>query len=180
MVLVYLVHEGGRWTDYDAHYLPGPQTPVTRVSEPMNYRDSIDDPTDRTVLCAEIPCAAGDSLWSSDDESLGRLVLDGLSAVGLPPVRLPPTGGVVVHRRTHAYPVYSRGYAARLAGISAWADRLANVVTFGRLGLFVHDNTHHTMRMAYDAVDCLRPDGSLDAVAWSRAREQFAAHDVQD
>ncbi len=40
MVLVYLVHEGGRWTAYDAHYLPGPQTPVTRLSEPANYRIS--------------------------------------------------------------------------------------------------------------------------------------------
>jgi len=180
LLLVYLVHEGGRWTEYDAHYLPGPQTPVTRVSEPMNYRDSFDDPTDRTVLCAEIPCAVGDPLWSSDDESLGRLVRDGLLAVGLPPVLLPPTGGVVVHRRKHAYPVYSHGYAARLAGIQAWADRLANVVTFGRLGLFVHDNTHHAMRMAYDAVDCLRPDGSLDVAAWSRARERFATHVVED
>lgn len=180
MVLVYLVHEGGPWTEYDAHYLPGPQTPVTRVSEPMNYRDSVDDPTGRTVLCAEIPCAAGDPRWLSDDESLGRLVLEGLASVGLPPVRLPQTGGVVVRRLRHVYPVYSHGYAARLAGIQAWADRLANVVTFGRLGLFVHDDTHHAMRMAYDAVDCLRPDGSLDVARWARARERFATHVVED
>ena len=32
MVLVYVVHAGGRWTPYDAHYLPGPETPVTRIS----------------------------------------------------------------------------------------------------------------------------------------------------
>ena len=38
MVLVYLVHAGGRWSPYDAHYLPGPETPVTRLSEPANYR----------------------------------------------------------------------------------------------------------------------------------------------
>ena len=34
MVLVYLVLDGGRYSDYDAHYLPDPGTPVTRVSEP--------------------------------------------------------------------------------------------------------------------------------------------------
>ncbi len=45
MVLVYLEHVGGRWTTYDAHYLPGPETPVTRISEPANYRRSDDDPT---------------------------------------------------------------------------------------------------------------------------------------
>ncbi len=46
MVLVYLVHRGGRWTEYDAHYLPAGDTPLTRVSEPANYRDSPEDPTD--------------------------------------------------------------------------------------------------------------------------------------
>src|SRR4029453_15623742 len=34
MVLVYLILEGGRYSPYDAHYLPDPGTPVTRVSEP--------------------------------------------------------------------------------------------------------------------------------------------------
>jgi hypothetical protein len=64
--------------------------------------------------------------------------------------------------------------------MAAWSDRLANVTSFGRLGLFVHDNTHHAMRMAYDAVDCLRPDGSLDSAAWSRARARFTEHVVED
>ena len=180
MVLVYLVHEGGRWTGFDAHYLPGLQTPISRISEPANYRDSSDDPTDRSVICAEIPCAAGDAVWSSSDDALAALVQDGLAAVGLPPVRLAPSGGVVVRRLPHVYPVYSRGYASQLEGMAAWSDRLANVTSFGRLGLFVHDNTHHAMRMAYDAVDCLRPDGSLDSAAWSRARARFTEHVVED
>src|SRR6266508_4164533 len=36
MLLVYLVLDGGRYSPYDAHYLPDPGTPVTRVSEPTN------------------------------------------------------------------------------------------------------------------------------------------------
>jgi hypothetical protein len=54
------------------------------------------------------------------------------------------------------------------------------VTTFGRLGLFAHDNTHHAVAMAYDAVDALRGDGALDRAAWARARERFAAHVVED
>jgi protoporphyrinogen oxidase len=179
MVLVYLVHQGGRWTGYDAHYLPGAHTPITRISEPANYRVSADDPDDRSVLCVEIPCAAGDPVWRMDEHQLLDLVRAGLVASGLPEVRL-PAGGVDVRRLPHVYPVYACGYAQRLAGIEAWADRLANVTTFGRLGLFVHDNTHHAMRMAYDAVDCLRPDGSMDPRAWAAARERFASHVVED
>jgi protoporphyrinogen oxidase len=173
MVLVYLVHEGGRWTRFDAHYLPGPQTPVSRVSEPANFRDSLEDPADRTVLCAEIPCAVGDLVWTATDESLGDLVLDGLARCGLPEVQV---AQVQVRRLPQVYPVYSCGYQDRLAGLTAWAERLAHVTTFGRLGLFAHDNTHHELRAAYDAADCLRPgpDGGVgfDHLAWQAAQER--------
>ncbi|MGH3910924.1 MAG: FAD-dependent oxidoreductase, partial [Pseudonocardiaceae bacterium] len=163
MVLVYLVHEGRPWTGFDAHYLPGPDTPVSRISEPANYRISSDDPADRTVLCCEVPCQFGDRSWSADDGELAAVVADTLDRAGLPPVR----GGEVVTRRLRTvYPVYEIGYAEHLAGLDAWAATLPRVTTFGRLGLFVHDNTHHAMAMAYDAVDALR-DGYWDATAWS-------------
>ena len=170
MVLVYLVHEGGRWSPFDAHYLPDSPTPVTRVSEPTNYRSNPDDPTDRTVLCAELPCRVGDATWAADDETLAQLVCDGLAAAGLPPVRRPAGTAAVVQRLPRFYPVYRQGYLERLAGIETWADRLAHVASFGRLGLFVHHNSHQAMRVAYDAVRCLGPDGQLDHVRWDAAR----------
>ncbi|GMA85257.1 hypothetical protein GCM10025868_05070 [Angustibacter aerolatus] len=180
MVLVYLVHRGGRWTGHDAHYLPGPETPMTRISEPANYRDSPDDPTDRSVLCAEIPCAVGDATWSAAPDDLARLVQQSLARVGLPPIDLPAEGGVEVRRLPRVYPVYTVGYQQRLAGLSAWADRLAHVTVLGRLGLFVHDTSHTAMRMAYDAADCLLPGGGFDHAAWASARERSRRQVLDD
>lgn len=177
MVLVYVQHLGGRWTPYDAHYLPGPETPVTRISEPANYRVSEDDPRGHSVLCAEIPCQVGDALWSATEEVLADLLDDTLDVTGLPPVR---RGEVVVKRLPVVYPVYAQGYAAKLAGLDAWAGSLPSVTTFGRLGLFAHDNTHHALAMAYDAVTALRPDGSRDEASWAAARARFANHVVED
>jgi len=177
MVLVYLVHTGGRWTGHDAHYLPGPQTRVTRLSEPANYRASRDDPADRSVLCAEIPCALGDPVWTSSPDDLAELVRDGLRASGLPGVRL---GAVEVRRLPHVYPVYEIGYADRLRPLDEWVDGLDRVTTFGRLGLFAHDNSHHAMAEALDAVAALRPDGTRDPGLWAAARARFAAHVVED
>jgi protoporphyrinogen oxidase len=176
MVLVYLVHAGGRWTPYDAHYLPGPETLVTRISEPANYRDSGDDPADRTVLCAEIPCDPGDAVHTAPDEDLAGLVTDCLARTGLP---APRREGLVVRRIRHVYPVYARGYAATLGLLDGWARTLPGVTTFGRLGLFAHDNTHHALAMAYDAVAALGPDG-FDTRAWAAALDRFAAHVVED
>jgi protoporphyrinogen oxidase len=177
MLLVYLVHGSGQWTPYDAHYLPGPQTPVTRVSEPKNYRDSPGDPADRTVLCAEIPTDQASPLWTATDAELATLVRDGLRATGLPPVDLT---GVHTRRIPHVYPVYETGYADRLGVLDTWVTGLDRVTTFGRLGLFAHDNTHHALAMAAGAVGALGADGRRDRAAWAAARERFAGHVVED
>ena len=176
MLLVYLVLDGGRYSPFDAHYLPEAHTPVTRVSEPPNYRDG-DDPPDRTLLCAEIPCDAGDALWRADDDALGRLAADGLAACGLP---RPEPAGVHVERLAHAYPVLRAGYADDLARLDAWAGAHPALLTLGRQGLFVHDNAHHALAMAWAAVDCLRPGGGFDEAAWAAARARFAEHVVED
>jgi protoporphyrinogen oxidase len=181
MVLVYLVHEGRPWTTFDAHYLPGLDTPVSRISEPAGYRCSTADPADRTVLCCEVPCQIGDHWWSAEESDLAAMVGEALSRCGLPPVR---GSEVVVRRLRTVYPVYETGYTVHLQGLDSWAATLPRVTTFGRLGLFVHDNTHHAMAMAYDAVAALTggpgSDPHWDATAWSAARRRFADHVVED
>jgi protoporphyrinogen oxidase len=177
MVLVYVVHSARPWTPYDAHYLPDPDTPITRISEPLNYRDSTSDPPDRTVLCCEIPCAPGDDIWTRSDDDLTTTVVETLADRGLPRLALT---GVYVERMPRVYPIYEVGYRRALEGLDGWAATLPNVTSFGRLGLFVHDNTHHTMAMAYDAVDALGKGGGFDAVAWAAARSRFATHVVED
>jgi protoporphyrinogen oxidase len=182
MVLVYLVHSApNRWTEFDATYLPDSGTPISRISEPANYRVSEEDPADRTVLCCEIPCAAdpADPVWSASPHQLADLVADTLARLGLPPLRLDGPDAMHVRRLRHVYPIYERGYASHLRVLDQWASTLPSVTTFGRLGLFAHDNTHHAFAMAYAAVDALS-NGDWNASLWSAARERFRDHVVED
>jgi protoporphyrinogen oxidase len=176
MLLVYLVLDGGRYSPYDAHYLPDPATPVTRVSEPTNYRDG-DDPPGRTVLCAELPCERDGGLWRAADGELVGLVLATLRDRGLP---APAVRAVAVRRLPAVYPVYRVGYAAAFDALDAWAAARPALLSFGRLGLFVHDNTHHALAMAWAAADALGPDGGFDQTAWAAARARFTTHVVED
>jgi protoporphyrinogen oxidase len=176
MVLVYVVVPTERYSAFDAHYLPEAYTPVTRISEPKNYRDG-PDPTDRTVLCAEIPCALGGETWSLDDDALACVVLDALEGSGLPRPRIE---GVEVRRLPHAYPIYERGYATAFEALDEWATGVPRLLTFGRQGLFAHDNSHHALAMAWAAADALQPDGGFDEAAWGRARARFQTHVVED
>lgn len=170
MLLVYVVHEGGRWTPHDSHDIPDPRTPVVRISEPTNYRDNPDDPTDRSVLCAEIPCAMTDEVWGLDDESLADLVDETLGLTGLPGVR---RSHVETRRIGQVYPIYRAGYENDFSDVDTWARMIRRVVTLGRQGLFLLDNIDQALLMAYDAVDAIRDDGRFDRYAWTVARERF-------
>jgi protoporphyrinogen oxidase len=177
MVLVYLVVDRPQWTEFDAHYFPGPEVPASRVSEPKNYRDNPDDPPERTVLCAEVPCWEGDSTWTAPDEALGERLARSLAACGLPD---PQPVAVVSHRHPRVYPVYRIGFEWDLSALELWLGADPRLITLGRQGLFVPDNTHHALAMAWAAADTLRPDKSFDHEEWARARDGFRAHIVED
>jgi protoporphyrinogen oxidase len=176
MLLVYLVLDMDRFTEFDAHYFPGEEFLFTRVSEPKNYSGT-GTPDGVTVLCAEIPCNRNDRIWALADDELGALVADGLGRAGLAVKR--PIRGVQVRRLGAAYPIYRRGYEAHFARVDAWVDGLDRVLSFGRQGLYAHDNTHHALFMAGAAVDCLK-NGAFDRAAWRRYRRQFEQHVVED
>ena len=176
MVLVYLTLQTDRFTEFDAHYFPETGIRISRLSEPKNYSQTTS--TGRTVLCAELPCAQSDAEWQMSDEAIGRLVCRDLEHAGLGP--LPQVLHVQTRRLPYAYPLYTKGYRGAFEAIDRWLDRIDGLVTFGRQGLFAHDNTHHTIAMAYALVDSLRPDGTLDRTAWAGARASFEDHVVED
>jgi len=176
MILVYLRLDVPQFTEFDAHYLPGADIAITRLSEPKNYA-ALSEPAGHTTLCAELPCSPGDRHWEMDDAALGTLVAEDLTRAGIPLARQPV--GVMVRRLRQAYPIYLNGYEKPFGVLDAWADSMPQLLTYGRQGLFAHDNTHHALYMAYCAATCLGP-GGFDAAAWQRYRQVFATHVVED
>jgi len=176
MVLVYLTLDVDRFTEFDAHYFPTGEVRITRLSEPRNYANR-SDPAGHTTLCAELPCSPDDEHWNADDAALGDLVATDLARAGIPLPGRP--AAVTVRRLRHAYPIYRHGYETAFDTLDRWIDGVPRFLSYGRQGLFAHDNTHHALFMAYCAVDCL-VDGRFDEARWSGYREVFATHVVED
>ncbi|MCI0591206.1 MAG: FAD-dependent oxidoreductase [Gammaproteobacteria bacterium] len=176
MILIYLVLEQDRFSEYDAHYFPESEIPISRLSEPKNYSNG-HGPSDRTVLCAELPCDPESPAWGKSDEELGQLVCDSLNAAGIPVQRL---AEVATRRLRQAYPIYRQGYEVHFNQLDHWLSEIDGLLSFGRQGLFAHDNTHHALYMAYCAVDCLGENGGFDRQRWQAFRRVFDTHVVED
>ena len=178
MVLAYLVVDRDQYTPYDAHYFPGPDTVVARLSEPKNYRDG-DDPAGQSVLCAEIPCWSHDDIWHADETDVAERVAADFEASGLPTVS--PTA-TAVRRLPSVYPVFERATMGDRATVAEWLASLApsGLISFGRQGLAVIDNLHHVTDMGADAAAALTPDGEISSDAWLASLNRFASHVVED
>lgn len=177
LVLAYLVLPRHQWTPFDAHYLPGAGQLAARISEPRNYRESAEDPQGVTVVCAEIPATVGDAVWTASDADLAARLADDLARLGLPAV---DPVSVTTVRLPRVYPVYRSGFEWDLVALEWWLAQHPRLVSFGRQGLFVPDNTHHALVMADAAAGALRADGTFDHEGWARARAGFQLHVVED
>jgi protoporphyrinogen oxidase len=178
MVLVYLVLDAHQLTPFDAHYFPELRTPVSRMSEPKNFRDGgTGDDQDVTVVCAEVPCWEGDATWTASPQALRDRVVDTLTPLGF---RFPRVVDVELRRIPRCYPVYTGAYSAALADVEEWAAQQPRLLTFGRQGLFTPDNTHHALIMGRRAVEVLQPDGTFDRQRWAEARDTFRSFVVED
>ena len=177
MILIYLVLEQEQFSEFDAHYFPETSIAISRLSEPKNYSGG-QGPEKLTVLCAELPCAPDGLHWQKNDEELGRLVCDALGAAGIP-VRA-PIKEIATRRIRQAYPIYARGYEDNFNPLDHWLERIEGLLTFGRQGLFAHDNTHHALYMAYSAADCLDKNGRFNRERWQSFRRVFDTHVVED
>lgn len=177
MVLAYLVLDRPRWTPFDAHYLPADDVIVSRVSEPKNYRHNPDDPADRTVLCAEVPCWLGDELWQAEPSELAARVIDDLGRSGL---AVPTPAAVEARRLPAVYPVYERATRDARAMVDGFTRANGPVLTLGRQGLGVPDNLHHVLAMGAAAAGVVTGPDPVDHPAWCRRLDEFASHVVQD
>jgi protoporphyrinogen oxidase len=176
MVLIYLVLRTDRFTEYDAHYFPDSDIMITRLSEPKNY--GLTGVPGQTILCAELPCSINDEVWRANDSELAKIVTSALETAKLP-VRSPVVE-VASRRLPQAYPIYSRDYRQHFERIDQWVSSFDGLITFGRQGLFAHDNTHHALAMAYALDRCLENDGSFNQERWEEYKQEFQNHVVED
>jgi protoporphyrinogen oxidase len=126
--------------------------PGVQVARIQNFRAwspfMVPDPR-ASCIGLEYFCFEGDDLWRTDDATLVELAARELDVLGF-------GGGVRaghVVRVPHAYPIYDENYAARVALMRGWIERVDGLQQIGRNGLHRYNNLDHSMLTAARAVE---------------------------
>ncbi len=150
VILVALFLARASVTDAATVYFPGAEFPFTRVYEPRN-RSARMSPPGQTSLVAEIPCDEKDPRPGRTGEAeLVETVRARLSEMGW--IRKSEILDATVVRMKHAYPVLALDTRYRIARITAFLDRFANLRVTGRNGRFQHAFIHDVIRLGAQAV----------------------------
>jgi protoporphyrinogen oxidase len=150
VLLVALFLDRESVTDAATVYFPSPAFAFTRVYEPRN-RSVRMSPPGRTSLVAEVPCDETDPRRGPAEEAkLVETVRAQLLQIGW--IRKSEVLGSTVARMKCAYPVLALDTPSRVAGITAFLDRFANLRVTGRNGRFRHAFIHDVIRLGEQAV----------------------------
>jgi len=141
-------------------YLPEKDLRVHRVSEFKNFSDSV-APGDRTALCCEITCRAGDETWLLDRDQASAIAIADLLRIGL--IEPGSARPLAIARLSHAYPVYDLDYKRKLRVLRDAARAPRGLVTTGRQGLFRYNNMDHSIAMGRKAARTVMGSASADA-----------------
>ncbi len=155
----------------DAYYFPTTDVPFNRVSDQKKFSASL-VPGDKTLLCLDFTDAHG---ARRSAEELFAMAQPHMERHGLLKGRVLDIHAVSAD---YVYPIYRRGYEADVARRRDWARALANLWIFGRQGLFLHNNIHHSLEMGYRVARRVAEGG--DRVAWERDLDEFDTFQVED
>ena len=127
-------------------YVPESQYIFFRIQETRNWSQYLIPEKNMTALILEIACFENDEIWKKDEEDLFNICLKDLKKLGfindkIKAVKYSST------RLKHAYPIYDLKYQEKLDLCIEAVERIENMVSIGRQGLFRYNNMDHSIKM---------------------------------
>jgi protoporphyrinogen oxidase len=141
------------WYIQDGKYIS------TRLQEPKR-RSPYSAPPAQTSVMLEIPCSAGDDIWTMSDARLLEVSLKELKGLGLD-----VKDNVVdffTTRLLHAYPVYTLEYRENRDRLLDYLKTFDGIVSCGRQGLFDYIFMDDAMLQGFAAADIVEGKSTVE------------------
>jgi protoporphyrinogen oxidase len=169
--LVFLYFIIGKEQISDNHWLYFPEGKYlfNRISESKVFSENM-SPAGKTSLCIEISCNVGDNIYNAAPQELLAQTIDGLEEVGL--VKRHEIIDFFMHKEAYAYPIYDFSYKENLKTVMSYVERIENLFSIGRQGLFRYNNMDHSIEMGFKTAEAIINGGKLDTT-WVAMKDEY-------
>ena len=147
LIFFYLMIDKEQIADNHWLYFPESKYIFNRISESKVFSENMSS-VGKTSLCVEITCNASDDIWNAHPHELSKQIVDSLEKAGL--VKKDEIIDYFVHKELHTYPIYDLSYRENLEVVMAYIERIKNLLSIGRQGLFRYNNMDESIEMGFD------------------------------
>lgn len=156
-------------------FFPEKEFCFNRVAEQKSF-SPFTGPKGSTVLTAEITCDYGDTIYNAPEEKIKEMVLRDLEKASL--IKKDEVYDFFTRKAGRVYPVYTLDYKPHLKNVLSELDKITNLYTVGRPGLYNYNNADHCIDMAKVTADIIIKDKPRQE--WKKAQEYFDSYKIVD
>ena len=131
-----------------------------RITNFRNWIPELYGPEASSIIAMEFWCYNEDPIWSTDNETMIERATSELRKTGL--IGDAEVSAGHVYRVPRCYPVYDRGYRARLKPVEDYLSGIDRLHVIGRYGAFKYNNQDHSILMGLLAAENILDLGRND------------------
>jgi protoporphyrinogen oxidase len=172
IILVYLFMNQERALKDNWVFFPDSSVRFNRISEQKSFSE-FTVPKDKTVICAEITLPPGRNIH---EKEIFDMVIKDLKKSGL--VKTDTIYHHIIRREKRVYPIYDLTYKENLTKIINEINKVKNMVSIGRYGLFNYNNMDHCIDMSKKVVDAILDN--KEKKDWDKLTKYFDTYRIVD
>jgi protoporphyrinogen oxidase len=176
IILLYIILDKPDVSDDTWLYFPDPDMFINRGYEPKNFYEGT-CPPDRSAICLEVTCDAGDEIWRMSDKDIYDKAMKDIDKTGL--FKREDVRSYATKRIPQAYPVYDLAHRIKLNKMIEYLKDHPDILFTGRNGLFVYNNSDHSIDMGARIAKYII-DGHDDPELWYKQIAVFDEYRVVD
>ncbi|PIN77168.1 hypothetical protein COV15_02915 [Candidatus Woesearchaeota archaeon CG10_big_fil_rev_8_21_14_0_10_34_12] len=165
--LIYFILNKPRALNDNWIFFPEKNLLFNRISEQKSFSEQT-GPKNQTAVIAETTKELTNERLNTIKEQLISLNIFSESEIG----------DMFVRKLEKAYPIYNIGYKSNLDKILFFLDKIENLLTIGRHGLFNYNNMDQCWDMAMKAAEFI--DKNQSKSEWLKIRESFDKYKIID
>lgn len=143
-IFVYIALNKKEISDNTWIYFPEKNILANRINEVGKFSAN-NAPPNNTLLCIDLTCDYKDEKWCMSDEELIDRCISDFEAIGL--FNRDSVVDAFVERENYTYPLYDLNYRENIRRVLNFLNKIRNLKTIGRNGLFRYNNMDHSMEM---------------------------------